>query len=188
MKKHNDFQLEYAFEDVLILFQKKNKLMVNATALAKKYDKLPAGYLRLERTQKLIRAIRDNIVGYADSHNQTENLDIVFTSDRHKGTYMHRLLALDFAGWLNPDFQVWMLQKIEYILYGYAQRQNQEIFDNAGRQKRMAELQKKLDENSDYQEIMKLKTEINQANRRISKGIRHQTALLLQDEEKDKSN
>lgn len=31
---------------------------------------------------------------------------------------MHRILALKFAAWLNPDFEVWVYSTIENLLFG----------------------------------------------------------------------
>ncbi len=179
MKPKKDFQLQYLFEDMPVFFEHKDNLMIDATALAKKFGTEPKDYLRLERTKKLIIAIRKTLVNSADLPNIKDDFSMVYSSIQKKGTYMHRILALDFAGWLNPDFQVWMLQKIEYILFGYAQRQSKELSENAKRIKRMRALEAEYKDDPNYNEIQKLKTEINQAKRRISKTLQHQTDLML---------
>lgn len=38
---------------------------------------------------------------------------------------MHRILALKFAAWLSPEFEVWVYTTIEQILFGrYKERDN----------------------------------------------------------------
>lgn len=43
------------------------------------------------------------------------------------GTYFHRVLALKFAAWLDPMFEVWIYSKIEEVLFGKAKIAGQKI-------------------------------------------------------------
>jgi hypothetical protein len=46
-----------------------------------------------------------------------EKEDDLVLSKQKTGTWMHRVLALKFAAWLNPDFEVWVYCTIENLLF-----------------------------------------------------------------------
>ena len=108
-----------------VLFDIKDDVMVNATQLAKIYGKRPAEYLRLPDTVKLINAITRK---YGISENQ-----LVVTSkggnisdmgkshivDNQQGTWMHRLIVVDFCQWLDIDLKLWCTEKLDELMrYG----------------------------------------------------------------------
>lgn len=43
------------------------------------------------------------------------------------GTYFHQLLALKFAAWLDPKFEVWVYTQIEEVLFGNAKKVGNKI-------------------------------------------------------------
>jgi len=85
--------------------------MVNATEMAKPFGKLPAGFLRLKSTKDFIVALQDR---YADLHNgPIDALRVIQGGPAElQGTWMSEHLALKFAGWLEPRFEVWIYEKI----------------------------------------------------------------------------
>ena len=108
--------------------------MVNATAMAKVYNKLPKDFTKLEATQAFLKVLDqefgDGFQG-ADSPLETskykvqeddypletgfipsENILKVIHGGRNNGTWMHELLAMDFAAWLNPHFKMWIYKTI----------------------------------------------------------------------------
>lgn len=79
-----------------VLFDTKDDVMVNATQLAKIYGKRPNDYLSLPATNQLINAITRK---YGISENQLV-ISKVGSSHNGGGTWMHRLIVVDFAnGW-----------------------------------------------------------------------------------------
>ena len=46
-----------------------------------------------------------------------EKEDDLVISRQKTGTWMHRVLALKFAAWLNPEFEVWVYCTIENLLF-----------------------------------------------------------------------
>lgn len=96
-----------------VLFDTKNDVMVNATQLAKIYGKRPNDYLSLPATNQLINAITRK---YGIAENQlvrTERGGIA------PGTWMHRLIVVDFCQWLDIDLKLWCTEKLdELMLYG----------------------------------------------------------------------
>lgn len=85
--------------------------MVNATEMARPFRKLPGSFLRLKSTKEFIVALEDR---YADVHNgPIDALKVVQGGPSEiQGTWMSEHLALKFAGWLEPKFEVWVYEKI----------------------------------------------------------------------------
>lgn len=105
---------EMMYQDSLIhfAFTKSNKdVMVNATEMAKIFGKRTGHFLANKETKDTIKALERTDISV---HSDTKIVD-----DRgHMGIYFHRLLAIDFASWLDKDFKVWTLLTIEKVLFG----------------------------------------------------------------------
>lgn len=105
--------VEFIFQDTEIHFLLGNEknVLVNATEMAKAFGKRTDNFLRLETTLQFITALKlPHIVG-------TLSNDIIDNRGRN-GIYFNRLLALKFAAWLDPEFEIWIYTKIEDILFG----------------------------------------------------------------------
>ena len=46
----------------------------------------------------------------------------IFQTRGHQGTWMHRLLAIEFASWLDPSFKLWINLTIETLIFGNYKR------------------------------------------------------------------
>lgn len=88
--------------------------MVNATEMAKPFDKRPADFLRNKGTQQFLLALRHR---KETSGKSGEVLRIVRHGDTAlRGTWLNEPLALKFAAWLAPDFEVWIYEQIHELL------------------------------------------------------------------------
>ena len=94
-----------------VLFQ--TDAFINATAIAKQFNKNPKDYLKSKRTQEYIEAVRTILL--------TEQNQLVIIkqggSPEEQGTWLHPKLAVDFARWLDVRFAVWCDLQIEKILH-----------------------------------------------------------------------
>ena len=89
--------------------------MVNATQLAKIYGKRPNDYLSLPATNQLINAITRK---YGISENQLV-ISKAGSSHNGGGTWMHRLIVVDFCQWLDIDLKLWCTEKLDELMrYG----------------------------------------------------------------------
>lgn len=105
---------EMMYQDSLIHFaftQSNKNVMVNATEMAKVFGKKTKYFMETKDTKETISALERSVI--------TDRSDVKIVDNRgHMGIYFHRLLAIDFASWLDKDFKVWMLIAIENILFG----------------------------------------------------------------------
>ena len=95
-----------------ITFSSGNWVMVNATEMARAFDKRPIDYLRLPTTIELVNAI------VRKSHISESQLIITKqgSSINGGGTWLHEDIALDFAQWLSVDFRLWCNDRIKELL------------------------------------------------------------------------
>ena len=95
--------------------------MVNATEMAKAFDRDLYQFTKSEDTKRFIEACQKPAnAGLLGIVNESD----LIISRQKSGTYMHRVLAIKFAAWLNPDFEIWVYSTIERILFGkHAQRE-----------------------------------------------------------------
>ena len=112
-----------------VLLDTKDDVMVNATQLAKIYGKRPNDYLSLPATNQLINAITRK---YGISENQLV-ISKVGSSHNGGGTWMHRLIVVDFCQWLDIDLKLWCTEKLDELMrYGMTATQPtlEQMIDN----------------------------------------------------------
>ncbi|MFK7907015.1 MAG: KilA-N domain-containing protein [Chitinophagales bacterium] len=103
---------EYNGQNISFDFGDGNR-MINATEMAKGFGKLTAGFLRMKQTQDFIAILKKR---YANSHNENILRVIQGGDAKLQGTWMHEKLALKFAAWLSPEFEVWVYDRIHELL------------------------------------------------------------------------
>lgn len=98
------------YDNTPVFFQ--TDAFINATAIAKKFNKQPRDYLKTEQTKNYINSIKKILL-------IDENQLFVVkkgSSENGGGTWFHPKLAIDFSRWLCSDFAVWCDAQIENIL------------------------------------------------------------------------
>jgi len=147
---------------VSFLVDKENKVMVNATEMAKIYDKDLYKFTKSDHAKAFIESCQKPPFGGLLGINSEEDLMV---SKQKSGTWMHRVLALKFAAWLNSDFEVWVYSTIENLLFGRHVKREQSFEKTIALQKEMEELLYKPEKTGDdferYLQIQKaLKYEV----------------------------
>lgn len=92
-------------------------VMVNATEMAKLFGKDVREFLKLEGTKKYINSKLKSLNNDGNSPQYTER-DLIVTNKK-AGTLMSRPVALKFAAWLDTDFEVWVFDIIDNIVFGH---------------------------------------------------------------------
>lgn len=93
-----------------ITFDFEGDTFINATEMARPFGKRPVDFIRLKSTQEFIEVLKSDV---RNPHFAKRGGDL---NDVDQGTWMHELLALEFAGWLAPAFKVWCNKKIKELL------------------------------------------------------------------------
>jgi KilA-N domain len=135
--------LEFIYQDTQIHFLLGNEknVMVNATEMAKAFDRRIDVFLKTEPTKAFINAVEFPPVGVNSL--KLTRADLIVTKGQ-SGTYFHRILALKFAAWLDPNFEVWIYSQLEEVLFGKAKEVGNKISDAELKKIQIAELIKKV--------------------------------------------
>jgi hypothetical protein len=105
------------FEDnnITFLLSKENGMMINATEMAKVFNETVEHFTRNDGTKLFIsECLKNPNMGFLGIENEED----LITSRQKSGTFMHRVLALKFAAWLSPAFELWVYSTIEKLLFG----------------------------------------------------------------------
>lgn len=109
-------QFEYNQHTITFEFSDGHK-MINATEMIKAFpSKRMNNFLRRQQTKDYILVLQKR---YAKKRIEGEKqvLRVVKGGERGlQGTWMDEMLALKFAAWLSPDFEVWVYHKIHELL------------------------------------------------------------------------
>jgi len=150
-------------------------IMVNATEMAKKFDKRIDVFLKADHVKAFIKAAEFPPNGGNSS--PISSTEMIQTRG-HMGTYFHRLLALKFAAWLDPFFELWVYATIDDLLFGKYKLLDESLKKTAERKKQIEDLQEKLEASDEYKEMKMLELEERQAAYARSQYNKQQISLF----------
>ena len=122
--------IKFDYKGNQISFMNGKDVMVNATQLAKPYNKRPAEYLRLPDTLKLMNAITrkygivENQLVTTSKGGNVSDMGKSHIVENQQGTWIHRLIAIDYCQWLDIDLKLWCTEKLDELArYGFTATQ-----------------------------------------------------------------
>jgi hypothetical protein len=148
----------------------KDNVMVNATQMAKVFGKRVDHFLRSDHANEFINVLL--ITPYGGNKAAFTRDEIVF-SNKKGGTWMHRLLALKFAAWLDPAFELWVFATIDKIILGHYKEVRSANEEEAQKEHRYKMLKRAhLEKHPDYEEVLQAEAELSVASRKRMKAVR----------------
>lgn len=178
METKNLTNFVYKDSEIEFTLGGKNGVMVNATQMAKIFDKRVDVFLKTEPTKLFIEALKFPPTGVNLEIKNDE--DIILTKGRN-GTFMHRILALKFAAWLDPNFEVWVYSTIDTILFEHYKKMEDSLKESAKNKKQIDKLQEELNSDPRFLELEMLKLKERQASYARSKMNHSQLELFKQE-------
>lgn len=111
----------FSYNGSNVTFSNENGMWVNATEMAKPFDKFPYDWLRLQSSKDFLLVLvsirglnyEDKGINYEDSSQFIKTIE-----GRNGGTWFHEDVAIEFARWLSPAFAIWCNDRIKEILTG----------------------------------------------------------------------
>ncbi len=144
-----------------ITFLKGNNVLVNATQMAKPFNKRCNDFMSLKSTNELIYSLS------VKTGIPATDLVSIKQGGANQGTWIHEDLALVFAQWLSPEFYLWCNDRIKELLttghsslqqqYPVPQSYGEALMLAAQQQMRIEEQQKRLEQKDE--EITELRAE-----------------------------
>lgn len=177
MSQHTIIPFEYEGQQIEFDLSNSN-IMVNATEMAKAFDAKVNEFMSNETTKKFISECLKSGNSRFISVEKEEDL---FISRQKSGTWMHRILALKFAAWLNPKFELWVYATIDDLLFGTYKRMDESLKQSAERKKQIEELKNKLEASDEYKQMRILELEERQASYARSMQTKRQIELFKED-------
>jgi hypothetical protein len=164
--------LEFIYQETEIHFLVNpldKNVMVNATEMAKIFNKRPKDFLRLDGTKIFIDAlIKSENTNFDVAHlpHQTKYKDVVKTTN--KATYFHRKLALKFAAWLDVNFDLWIIYTIDSILFDNYNKRTQVLKEKTATQIEIEKLEEELSQTKAYKKIQELKKQQTSSTKQLN--------------------
>lgn len=153
--------MKFEYNGAIVEFEpKKNDVMVNATQMAKIFEKEVSGFLKTDGTKKFVEAYcQTEDIPLGNEFTPDGKLVKVVHGGENNGTWMDRRVALKFAAWLDPFLEVWVYKVIDELLFGEIKVLHESIISSAKTRARIDELRKELNENESFIELAKLEIE-----------------------------
>lgn len=166
-------------------------VMVNATQMAKAFGKRTNDFLKIDQTQKFIEVYcSSEDLRLGDEFTPEGKVVKIQKGDPSvRGTWMTRILALKFAAWLSPEFEIWVFKTIEEIMFGFSREQDKSIQKTVMIQQKIKAIEKSLERSpEDFDSYMKLQEEL-QRERTLRSSVTKQRfrefyKLMVTDAEK----
>lgn len=153
-----------------------DNVMVNATQMAKIFGKRVENFTRLDDTRNFINECLKNankrFLG-------VESEDDLIDSRQKSGTWMHRILALKFAAWLDPAFELWVFITIDKIIMGHYRELREATLDKIIARNELASKKEELmQKHPELIEIFELELRISEADKKRLKALRASASQL----------
>jgi hypothetical protein len=130
-----------------------NQVMVNATEMAKIFGAQVNEFLSNQKTKAFLEECLKN--GNSRFLEVEKEEDLIFSRQK-SGTWMHRVLALKFAAWLDLAFELWVFRTIDTVLFGRYREMEAQLKTSAERKVKMEALKRELATNETYIELERL--------------------------------
>ena len=184
--------LEFIYNEKTISFDPVSgeNVMVNATEMAKAFGKRIDVFLKAEKTQEFIDALVETLNefspngGNSGTKNEAEfppngvnskliNKEDILQTRGQNGTWMHRILALEFAGWLDTKFKIWVWKTIDKILLGHFREVKVAVYEKMKAERARDEMRKRLiKENPEFIEFLQLEGKISESEAKRQKALK----------------
>jgi hypothetical protein len=169
----------YDNQPVDFLSAGKDNVMVNATQMGKVFGRKVEAFVRNETTKSFIneclKSENSRFLGI-------ESEEDLLVSKQKSGTWMHRILALKFAAWLDPAFELWVYVTIDRMINHYFREQRDAMIEKLNiksqREAKKKELLSKYPEMAEYFELEEKEKEANY--KRLSASKRQLNQLKIE--------
>ncbi len=151
-------------------------VMVNATQMAKIFNKRLDVFLKADHVKAYISELELTPFGVSSEPLKRDEIIKIING---VGTYMHRILALKFAAWLDTKFELWVFSTIDQIILGaYAEHRNatiEKLQTKKDLEKKREELLLKYPE---FEEFIELEQKLTETEKRRLKAMRESVRQL----------
>ena len=166
----------YNNQEVDFLPGENKDLMVNATQMARIFNKRVDVFLKSDHANEFINTLE--FTPYGGNSEPLKRNEIIQTKGQ-SGTWMHRILALKFAAWLDTKFEIWVFSTIDQILLG-AYRDQKDATTERLNAERSLEIKKRelIDKYPEFIDFLDLQDKVIMAEKRRIKAVKESVRQL----------
>jgi len=164
--------LEFIYNEKSISFDPtgNDNVMVNATEMAKVFGKDLFQFTKSDATKKFTSACLKPANAGLLGIKLEEDLII---SKQKSGTWMHRILALKFAAWLDSEFEIWVWTKIDQIILGHYREVKAAMYEKLSAEKAVdSKREELLKNNPAFAEFLALEGKLTESEKKRQKAIK----------------
>lgn len=183
--------VEFIYQDMQIHFalHQNQNVMVNATEMAKVFNKRTDVFLKTDHVKAFIEVLKlppnggsliSELTPFGTEETKLKEEDIIEFRGRN-GIYFHPHLALKFAAWLDPAFEVWVYSAIHQILFSNYNKHSEAALIQIEAKKELDELTNLLKANPEFDKFFELQQIVKTSNAEKQKAIKAQINQLKMD-------
>ncbi len=167
--------VNFVYNDQQIDFEPmgKDDIMVNATQMAKIFGKRVDVFLKSENVKEFILLLE--FPPYGVNSSSSKKVEVISTHGQN-GTFFHRILALKFAAWLDPKFELWTFTTIDKILNEYYRNQRERMVTRESIKAQLKQEKAALSQDPKYAKVLDLENQLraidSQAKVEVRKEVR----------------
>ncbi|MEQ8628086.1 KilA-N domain-containing protein [Ekhidna sp.] len=151
-------------------------VMVNATQMAKIFGKRIDVFIKSDHAKAFIEVLEFTPFG---GNSDPLKRDEIIQTKGQSGTWMHRILALKFAAWLSPAFELWVYSTIDSILFGYYKDHRDATIEKLKAQEAIDQKKRELlSKYPDFQEFIDLENKLSEADKKRTKALKASLSQL----------
>lgn len=161
----------YNEKEVDFLPTRNDDVMINATQMANIFGRQVEAFTRNESTQKFMNeCLKSENSRFLNIKSESDLLD----SKQKSGTWMHRILALKFAAWLDPQFELWVFFTIDKIILGHFKDIRDATIEKANAEKARDLMQQELLElyPEKFSQYLELEGKLSSAQKKRAAAIK----------------
>ena len=170
--------LQYIYNSKIIDFSVENQnVMINATQMAQVFGKDLFQFTKSDHVQNFIsECLKPANAGLLGIRNKED----LIISKQKSGTWMHRILALKFAAWLDASFELWVYTTIDKLILGQFKELKDATAEKLKIQNQLEQKRQELLEKhpTDFAEFLRIEKQLNQADKRRLKALKQSTEQL----------
>lgn len=172
--------LEFIYNEKTISFDSigDNNVLVNATEMAKAFDKRIDHFLKADHVNEVIEALIESLNEDREftpngGNSSLITRDQIIQTRGQNGTWMHRILALEFAGWLDARFKVWVWKQVDKIILGHYREVKSAVYEKLAAEKALEfKRVQLLKENPAFVEFLELEGKLTESEKKRQKALK----------------
>ena len=164
--------LEFIYNENTISFNPtgNDDVLVNATEMAKVFGKDLWKFTKSDHAKEFIKSCLKppygGLLGVKDEND-------LIVSRQKSGTWMHKILALKFAAWLDPEFELWVWLTIDKIILGHYREVKAAMYERLAAEKAVeAKREQLLKENPAFLDFLDLEGKVTEAEKKRVKALK----------------